>query len=340
MENKGFGCIAGLLILLLSAAGVLYLVYGNTLFEQVTQPTPTAQPNRTPTPQASPTIQPTPDHQATAQVGAKIEAASIEAQTAKTNLDTANRNYEAAKVQADAAIRAAEITADAQGRTDAALIELETVKGEYAVQLAQLQLEIVRAQTDLFASQTELYRQERANQEFILQVVMVVAILAVVIAALVVALRGRVRRESEPVDESDDEQEEDYSWLPDFPASVPLKRYKDVIPVKSLVAIARGVVAGEPFTHDHFVRNKKVISEGKFMTLQRLMVPDLAEWANKTNHRLGCIPNEKAIRFFKRISDKTTPPPSQPVPVPAVQPGTDTIRHDSDGLGENWSQLQ
>jgi hypothetical protein len=286
---------------------------------------------------------PTPNIEATAQAQASAQSAQLTFDAARINLDAAERNFDAAKVEAAAAVQAAQIAADAQGRTDAAMIRLAEVEGDYAIRLAELQLEIVQAQTELMHAQTELYRQERAGQEFILQIVMVSAIAVIVVIAAIMAIRGRFRQEQEyeyGEDDEQDEAEEDFSWLPSFPANVPLKRYTEHVPVKSLVAIARGVTAGEPFTHDNFVRGKKVITEGKFMTLQRLMVPDLARWANESNHRLGCIPNEKAIRFFQKISHPSPPPPRADVQNPSVLPRTDTIRHDSSTLpaGEGWSK--
>jgi hypothetical protein len=305
------------------------------------------QPQATPviveSPQPTQEPKPTPNIEATAQAQASAQSAQLTFDAARINLDAAERNFEAAKVEAAAAVQAAQIAADAQGRTDAAMIRLAEVEGDYAIRLAELQLEIVQAQTDLMHAQTELHRQERANNEFILQAVMVATIAVIAVIAVIMAIRGRFRQEQEyeyGEDDEQDEAEEDFSWLPSFPANVPLKRYTEHVPVKSLVAIARGVTAGEPFTHNHWVRGKNVISEGKFMTLQRLMVPDLARWANESNHRLGCIPNEKAIRFFQKISYPAPSPPQGDAPVTPVQPRTDTIRHNNDPLpaGEGWSK--
>ena len=342
MRELGYGCAFVVVILIVS--GVLLSIWFNAQDAQAApQPTPQAA-QSTPEPsQEKPTQEPktTPNAEATA--AAVAQAASVQTQmhAAQIALEAANRNYDAAKVEADAAIKAAQIAADAQGRTDSAMIRLAEVEGDYAIRLAELQLEIVQAQTELMRAETELHRQERANNEFILQVVMVVSIVVIIVTAAIVAIRGRFRREQVDDEYDEDEQEEDLSWLPRFPAGVRLELFTEHIPAPALVAIARGVRAGEPFTHNHWVRGENVLSEGKFMTLQRLMVPaELAAWNNERNHRLGCTPTAKGVLFFKEISYPTPSPPRADVQNPPVQPRTDTIRHDSDPLpaGQGWSK--
>jgi hypothetical protein len=233
-------------------------------------------------------------------------------------LDAAATNAHAIGIQATAIVEAAAIneraasinaTRSAQENSNAIVLQnaVNTGKSIDATATAQ-------AVQDTISLADMQVAQDRVLTDTILSVTVLLLVVGISAALIIRALR--------PVSVGPDT--DDSHDLPAYPGGLDVRLFVPSVPADVLLKVAQAYVSGTPFTHDRMTPG--VISEGRFATLQHLLVRHGgARWLDAERHQVGCEMLPKGKKFFADLVAQTTSPQPTPtgfVPLPGRQ---DTI---------------
>jgi hypothetical protein len=114
---------------------------------------------------------------------------------------------------------------------------------------------------------------------------------------------------------------------PDFVSDLSMKVFGGIATFEQLRELARGVSAGVSLVHDNWTPATVLMSEGKFASLQFILVKyGRATWKDET-HKAGIELTPEGCKFFDDVlnAPQTTAPLRQPVPVTPSGAGNRSI---------------
>jgi hypothetical protein len=114
---------------------------------------------------------------------------------------------------------------------------------------------------------------------------------------------------------------------PDFVSDLSMKVFNGIATFEQLRELARGVQAGVALVHDNWTPATVLMSEGKFASLQFILVKyGRATWKDET-HKAGIELTPEGCKFFDDVlnAPQTTAPLRQPVPVTPSGAGNRSI---------------
>lgn len=222
----------------------------------------------------------------------------------------------------------AQATADANLAL-AAKAESDRVISENNLKMAQehtRQLEIIATltpqheQNEIMAIRARTDEKEADNQARLGWIIPVeLALIVIAVVALIIVILKRAPRKVEPA--QDDETDEVTETMPAhaipaYPGGIDARLLEGIVSANQLYQLAVGIRQGVPFTHDNWTPAEKLMSEGRFTSLQYLLIKyGGATWIDPEKHNEGIELTQKGYQLFNDIynAGKTTSPLTQDV---------------------------
>lgn len=270
----------------------------------------------------SPTPSPTLDYVAT-QKPLLDALATSNAETAKLRDDLSSSNNQLAAISAESTANSAVATSDAYNAkivlsnndltAQANNLAILSVVASMTPQARKDEIALIQAQTNQKSAQTQ------ATWGWIIPA----SFFTLAGAVIYLGRNAGKARQEQPAEVEQEPKPAAPAVMPAYPGGIDARLLDGIATHEQLYKLAVGIRQGVPFTHDNWTPAEKLMSEGRFASIQHLLVKHGgAEWVNPEQHNEGIDLTQKGYKFFDDIYNggETTSPLAPHAPITPSQP--------------------